>query len=91
MPTALRKVPGGKTVKVEVWTKEGRIDKVLISGDFFAYPPEALEELEGALAGVEASPEAVRRVVETFKGKLRVVGASLDDIAELVIQALCGA
>jgi len=88
LPAALKKVPGGKTIKVEIWTKEGRIDKVLISGDFFAYPPEALEELEGALVGVEASPDAVRRVVKAFKGKLKVVGASLDDIAELVVQAL---
>jgi len=86
--SAVRKVPGGKTVKVEVQVEGGRIKKVVISGDFFAYPPEAVEELERALEGVIAKPEAVRRVVKNFEGRLKIVGASLSDIADLLANLL---
>ncbi len=83
--SALRKVRGGKTVKVEVRVEEGVIREVVISGDFFAYPPEAIEELERALVG--ASVEEAASVVRSFKGRVQVVGASLKDFEELLVEA----
>lgn len=88
MREALKKVPGGKTVKVEVVVEGGVLRDVLISGDFFAYPPEAIEEMESSLRGVRADPEAVERVVMSFRGKLQLVGISLEDIVELLREAL---
>jgi len=86
---ALRKVPGGKTVKVEASINEGRIEKVMISGDFFAYPPSIIEELELELAGKPAEIDAVRRILDEFKGKGILVGISFEDIEQLFAQILC--
>ena len=62
------------------------MEKVVISGDFFAYPPEALEELEESLAGVEV--EKVPEVIDSFRGRLTLLGASLDDLKDLLVELL---
>lgn len=44
------KVEGGKLVRVET-TYEDTFDEVIITGDFFLEPPEALEDIEAAIEG----------------------------------------
>lgn len=43
------KVPGGKMVVVDFDIAEGRLANVMLSGDFFLYPEEALEQIVDAL------------------------------------------
>ena len=58
------KAPKG-VIKVELELKGGTISRISLSGDFFMYPEDALEELERTLVGVRADRgsllEAVRR------------------------------
>jgi lipoate-protein ligase A len=53
-------------IRVELELEEGRIAKISITGDFFMYPEEALEELERELIGVRAEGGAVEDAVRRF-------------------------
>ncbi len=59
------KAPKG-VIKVELEMANGRISRVSLSGDFFMYPEEAIEELERVLEGVEAKKEALLVAVRKF-------------------------
>jgi len=91
---AVRKIKGGKLILVELWLKD-RIEKVLISGDFFLYPEEGIEELENSLVGLsrDAEVEEIKeRIEEVLKQReLQPVGFGARDLAEVVKEALeCG-
>lgn len=43
------KVPGGKLVVVDFDVADGRLANVMVSGDFFLYPEEALDPIVSAL------------------------------------------
>jgi lipoate---protein ligase len=47
-----RKVPGGKLVRVSAEVEDGRLADVVVSGDFFLEPDDALEWIRAALEGV---------------------------------------
>jgi hypothetical protein len=59
------KAPKG-VIKVELGLAEGKISHVSISGDFFMYPEEAIDELERRLEGVDAKREALLAAVRDF-------------------------
>lgn len=48
------KTPGGKLVRVDFDLDESRLIHVVVSGDFFLYPEEALDDIRGALEGISA-------------------------------------
>ena len=54
---AVYKVPGGKLLKVSVDFEEDVIERVKVSGDFFAHPEESIELIEEALVGAMIGPE----------------------------------
>ncbi|WP_168371214.1 lipoate protein ligase C-terminal domain-containing protein [Pyrodictium occultum] len=60
--------PGGKTLEIALQLDDGcRVSQVSITGDFFVYPPEALEALEDALRGCSSTScitKAVRQTAE---------------------------
>jgi len=76
------KKPGGKTLKIEAEIENGKIVSISFSGDFFAYPPEALEEMEQDLISTDITN--VEEKVNKYKGKLTLLGVSFDDIIELL-------
>lgn len=45
---------------------DGKIRKITITGDFFFYPEEAIEELERALVGVKVGEEALLESITNF-------------------------
>ena len=59
------KAPKG-VIKVELEVTEGRISHVSLSGDFFLYPEEAIEQLEQALVGVKTDRESLLAAVQKF-------------------------
>ena len=75
------KVPGGKLLRVELEVESDRVVKAVVRGDFFAYPEDAFEEAEAALAG--QSVDSLCDVALTVFGKspLRIFGASPLDIS----------
>ena len=80
----------GKTLKVEMTmnVSEGRIVNVTISGDFFAYPSETLEELELEIRG--KTVEEALKIIDGYEGRVKLVGASLQDVKQLMRQAGSG-
>lgn len=82
------KTPGGL---FRIYTKvaEGVIESVLITGDFFAYPPEVVLDIEASLkwtrADRESVLEAVRSALERRGGY--VMGVSAEELADLVLEA----
>ncbi len=84
------KVPGGKLVAAQVDVRDGVLDGVQISGDFFLEPDEALGQIDEALRGVPAdAPVSVleSRIAEAT-GDARFIGFSPRAVAIAVRRAL---
>lgn len=62
---AAQKLPGG-LVRTTVRVRDGRIDDIAISGDFFFYPADGLAALEQSLLGLPWDEEAVARRIAAF-------------------------
>lgn len=85
-----RKVPGGKLVRVAARVEDDRLVDVVLSGDFFLEPDEALERIRGALEGVavETPFDALTaRVAEAAEGAV-LLGFEPRDVALTVLRAL---
>ena len=82
--SASRKVIGGKMVKVEVELVGRRVRRVTISGDFFAYPAEVIEEMEREMTGADVGE--LPSVVDRYRGRVELVGITLEDLRELLRQ-----
>jgi len=75
-------------IRAEVKVKNGKIEKVKISGDFFLYPPEALWDLEKELVGVRLDPFELRRIVEKFFTERKIVTplVSIEDFVKALLR-----
>ena len=93
MGKAELKVPGGKLLRAFTTLREGRIEEVRITGDFFMHPEEVLEELERRLRGTPAERGAVRGVVEEFfrSSAPTVLGADPEHFIEVVLRSISAA
>jgi len=84
--SAIRRVPGGKTVKVDlVVSDEDLIVDVVISGDFFLYPEEYIHLIEESIKG-KSLVNAINKLNE-FRDKVTLLGITLDDIADALKEA----
>lgn len=70
------KTPGGKLVVADFNVRDDRFSDVIVSGDFFLYPEEALDAIVGAVEGLE---------VASGEGEIaRAVEASIPDGTEML-------
>ncbi len=85
------KVPGGKLVAVEFAVMDDRLHDVVVTGDFFLYPEEALPVLsfaiEGAPATIDREALAVR-IAAAIPDDVELVGASPEALAIAVERGL---
>lgn len=65
------KVPGGKLVVADLDITDGKISRANINGDFFLEPDEALDDINGALLGLDY--DASHRIIT------EAVDAAVDD------------
>lgn len=85
------KVPGGKLVAVEFAVQNGLLHDVVVTGDFFLYPEEALPVLSFAIEGAPATlePSALAaRIAAAIPADVELVGASPDALAVAVQRGL---
>ncbi|MCC7021383.1 MAG: biotin--protein ligase [Thermomicrobiales bacterium] len=85
------KTPGGKLVAVEFDVTDGVLRDVVVTGDFFLYPEEALPMLARGLEGSPASlsePEFATRVAREIEPGVELLGTSPEGIAVAVMRAL---
>lgn len=59
------KAPKG-VIKVELELEGNLISRIAITGDFFMYPEEALENLEHKLVGVKIDRKSLMETIEDF-------------------------
>lgn len=89
MGRAEYKVEGGKLVKAQVVTEKNKIQKVKITGDFFIYPEEFLEELEDTLVGSMLDEPSLTKLIEDVaeKRNATLLGVSPKDFAKCIVMA----
>ncbi len=84
------KVAGGKMVKIKLDVQDNKISRIVIMGDFFMHPEDALPELEKYLVSTEVSTVSLTRRIATFleKNNVLVVGVTPGDFAEAIMLAV---
>ncbi len=82
------KVKGGKLVKCSLSVKNGAIEHIKFTGDFFMYPEEKIEELEKMLEGVECTEEDIKERIAPFFDTVELMGASMEDFVAVVSMAI---
>ncbi len=89
---AEKKVPGGKFVRVKAYlTNECKVTNIVIEGDFFAYPPDAVDELGHRVRGafmkdaLSVSRDVLKGI--SFGG---VDSETLLTLIEAALQKACG-
>ncbi len=85
------KTPGGKLIAVELDVVDGELRNVVVTGDFFLYPEEALQVLAGALENCPAALDEAgfaARVRTALDAGAELVGSSPEALAAAVVRAL---
>jgi lipoate---protein ligase len=85
------KTPGGKLIAVELDVMDGELRNVVVTGDFFLYPEEALPVLAGALENTSASLDEASyaaRIRTALDASAELVGSSPEALAVAVVRAL---
>ena len=85
------KTPGGKLIAVEFEIEGGVLRHVVVSGDFFLYPEEALGLLASALEGTPATwreEDYAARVAAALTGDIELLGSSPEALGTAVVRAL---
>ncbi len=82
------KEKGGKYISIEVSaTQDCIITHVSITGDFFAFPPEAIDEVEKYLRGRKAAKsliDSIKRLISTVE----FAGVSREKFLDLLVHVL---
>ena len=78
-----------KLIRITLETVDGRISDILISGDFFYEPEDALGELEDELRGIKIRKKLLTQKIEEFfeKNQIRLAGVTARDFVEAILRA----
>ena len=85
------KTPGGKLIAVDFEVADEALRDVMVSGDFFLYPEEALADVTGALEGLSvelSEAEIAERVRLAMPRNAELLGSSPEAIGAAVRRAL---
>ena len=85
------KTPGGKLVQVDFDVVDDRLTNVLVSGDFFLYPEEALTSITQALEDSPVSLDTTQRssaIAASIGADVEWLGSSPDALATAIERAL---
>ncbi|MCL1600941.1 MAG: lipoate--protein ligase family protein [Actinomycetia bacterium] len=78
------KAPGG-LIRASVAVHDGSIDGILLSGDFFIEPAEALHNLQEALVGIDHADAAVLAIVKETLDSSDAPGIDAKDITTAIM------
>jgi len=80
------KAPGG-LIRATVTERDGIVDDLVLSGDFFCYPPEALPAMERNLVGVQLEEQALVARITAFLAdrSARLPGVTPADLAKAIV------
>ncbi|MGB4268871.1 MAG: lipoate protein ligase C-terminal domain-containing protein [Spirochaetota bacterium] len=83
------KNPGEKLVHINVEFDKNTISFIHISGDFFIYPEEAIDNIEQALLGLPVDTQLIEQSILTLmqNNTIEMVGISASTIAQGIQEA----
>jgi lipoate---protein ligase len=89
MKKAIYKVPDGKLLKIFLEDRQGKIGRIRITGDFFTYPEESIENLETALEGTSLQSTALTfRIQEYFMAHpTKLFGLDEESLVSTILSA----
>jgi len=82
----LLKSSKGKIIGIDLILEDNRIADIVIFGDFFAYPPEIIDELQNSLRNCRL--DEVRDIVYRVCWKGKLVGIDANDIVNVIFKAI---
>jgi lipoate---protein ligase len=86
------KVPGGKLLKISLSFDETthKIKDIMISGDFFAYPEESIEDLEQVLKERVLDAKELHDVIGSFikDHDVEFIGVDASTLTDAILEAL---
>jgi len=86
--TRVVKEKGGKYVSIEVGTdKYCTINNARITGDFFAFPPEVIDEIEKYLKGRRVTRSLIETIMSLINSAV-LLGVSREKFQSLLINVL---
>jgi lipoate-protein ligase A len=84
------KVPQGKLLKIytDVNEEKNTINSIKITGDFFAYPEEAIIELESLLKNIPINEDALYQTISTFieNSHVQLIGLNATSLTEAILR-----
>ena len=89
MKHAMHKVKGG-LIRISLNHDAKKIKKIIITGDFFFYPEEELENLEKILIGTKLEEKNILNVIENFyeEKNIESPGLTPEDLTTAILKAL---
>jgi len=81
----IKKIPGGKMLKVVVRVREGRIIHARFHGDYFVYPEEVVEDMEREICG--KTLDEAKDIIEKYLASVEMVGISIQDFRDALEEA----
>ena len=64
---------------------ENTLNRIIITGDFFLYPEEALETLETGLIGTRLERKTLKQVIDNCLDKTEVYGFDSTSLTEAIL------
>ena len=89
---SIYKIPEGKLLKIFIDYNEenNSINKINITGDFFAYPEESIENLENELKNTLLKKEVLLTKIDSIieKNNIQFIGLNSEGLVEGILRCL---
>lgn len=81
------KVPNGKMIRLEMDYDKEKINDLVISGDFFMHPEDAIDLLEQALIGVELDKNKILEKIMSVadENQIKFFGIDADSLTRAIM------
>ena len=86
--TVERRSMKGKSFRIKAELLGGRIEAVVLTGDFFLEPEESIYRLESALTEAAAASgyDEARALIRASLGSAKLTGIAVEDLADAVLE-----
>jgi small-conductance mechanosensitive channel len=89
---SIYKVPNGKLLKINLEYNENTnyIEKVTITGDFFAYPEEAIDIIEEKLKNIQIKKNILFDMIQSIinEHEIEFIGLNAEGLTEGILMCL---
>ncbi len=79
-----------KLLRLSLEHEEGRIKEIQITGDFFLYPEESIEELEESLQGKRLEKSELSKTICEFLVSRKALGFDEGSLSDAILSCVKG-